>query len=360
MNNTKSNTKIIYQFFFFLSLTSIFFFLACSKNNESKILIRRYVVMGGSILEFKLYDNGDKEKKAIKLAYQKVAEVDAECNIYKPESELSKLNKIAADKPFKCSPLLWDLLKISQKYYKMTDGSFDISSGPLIKLWGFHRKNKILPSEEKLSKIKKLIGLDKVIFNDLDKTVKFTVKGIQLDLGGIAKGYAVQLAADELKKQGITSGIINLAGNAYCFPKPPQDKNFYTIGIRHPLLKETVCGVVNILKQSIATSGNYERFVVINGHKYTHIMDPASCKPVEDMLSVTVVTPNATDADALSTSIFIKGASFAEKICEQIPGTAVLIINRDKDSDKVKTVKIVSSIYPKGTTADFSDILIED
>ena len=333
---------------------------ACSKSSKSEVLVKRFAVMGGVILEIKLYGNSPEEQKLAKMAYNKVAEVDAACNIYKPESELSRLNKTAADRPFKCSLLLWRILKISKKYYEITNGSFDISAGPLIKLWGIHRKNKILPSKDKLDEVKKLMGLDKVIFNDEDKTVKFTVKGMKLDLGGIAKGYAVQLAAEELKKHGVKTGIINLAGNAYCFPQAPSGQEFYTVGIRDPLVKGSVCGLVQMKNQSIATSGNYERFVEINGRKYTHIMDPATCEPVMDMLSVTVVTPNATDSDALSTSIFIKGEAFAEKICKQIPGTSVLIIKRNPKNGKLTTIEKISEEFSENSQTVFSKIVIQD
>jgi thiamine biosynthesis lipoprotein len=301
--------------------------------------VKDYAVMGGVILEIKLYNNDSNALKVVKAAYLKVKEVDDVCNIYNPESELSRLNNSAFNKPFKCSELLWNVLMKSEQFYKLSNGAFDVSSAPLMSLWGFHRKKKKLPPKKAIDEIKKIIGLDKVVFNHKQKTVQFTLDGMKLDLGGIAKGYAVQLAADELKKFGIIRGIVNLAGNAYCFPEAPPNYKSYKVGIRNPLKKDSVCGVVQMLNQSIATSGNYERFVVIDGKRYAHIMNPVTCKPVEGVYAVTVVTPNATDSDALSTAVFINGSKFAEKVCEEIPGTSILIIKPNKNNKKVEILK---------------------
>jgi thiamine biosynthesis lipoprotein len=170
-----------------------------------------------------------------------------------------------------------------------------------------------------------------------ERTVEFTVPGMALDLGGIAKGYAVGMAAETAKRLGITSGVVNLSGNAYCFPKPFPGKTTYRVGVKNPLNKSKIIGSFTMLDSSVATSGDYERYVVIEGRHYTHIMNPRTGRPVQNMLSVTVVTPRAVDSDALSTSIFIKGAEFAEKIVGEFPRTSVLIIRRDPATGAVKT-----------------------
>lgn len=336
--------KISIGYRLLLILSSAWLLCSCGKGpaakQDAEILQRQYAVMGGIILEIKFYNNGEREQKAMKAAYEQVVQVDSICNIYNPESEISILNATAYDQPFKCSDLLWDVLKKSQEFYLLSEGSFDISAAPLMKLWGFHRKRKTLPTKEEIAKERKIVGLDKVIFNGQDKSIQFIAKGMKLDLGGIAKGYAVEKAAEAAKKCGIKSGLINLAGNAYCFPVPPPGKNTYVIGVRHPSNKQALCGAVDLLGQSVATSGDYERYVLIDGQKFAHIMDPTTGKPVQHMLAVTVVTPNATTSDALSTAIFINGAKFAEKVCKEIPRTAVLIIKTDASGEKTEMIKI--------------------
>ncbi|OGV51603.1 MAG: hypothetical protein A2017_08380 [Lentisphaerae bacterium GWF2_44_16] len=286
---------------------------------------RTYPVMG-TMAELTLYGAKADAEKAADIVQDTFLEVEKVCNIFNPDSEISMLNKTAYEKPFKCGELLWDLLMQSKRFYTLSGGSFDITVKPLMELWGFYRKAGKLPSEKEISETLEKVGLDKVIFDEKLHTVKFTRPGLSFDLGGIAKGYAVDKAAEAVKKLGIKSGIINLAGNMYCFPVPPPGKKEFTIGIRNPLKKEEICGKIDLLGTSISTSGNYERYVIIDGIRYTHIMDVKKGKPVSDILSVTVITPLALDADVISTSVFINGESFAREICSRYPATSILII----------------------------------
>ena len=298
---------------------------------------RDFRVMGGIDLNIKLRVAPDKAKQAVEAAYQAVSEVDACCNRFDKFSELARLNATAYEKSFHCAPLLWDILMESKRYYELTDGAFDISATPFTTLWGFHRKRKSLPTSAEIANAAKSTGLDKVRFDIKRRTVRFLVPGMSLDLGGIAKGYAVGLAAKAAREFGVEIGITNLSGNAYCFPKPFPGRSTYIVGIKNPLDKSQTCGTFNMLGSSVATSGNYERYVVINNKHYTHIMNPKTGHPVENMLSVTVVTPRAVDSDALSTSIFIKGAKFAEKVMREYPRTNILIIKRNPKNSTVES-----------------------
>jgi thiamine biosynthesis lipoprotein len=320
------------------------------KSNENvPVTVERTLPVMGTISQYKLY--GD--KKTVEKASDKVRDVFFEvqntCNIFDQNSELSQLNRTAAEKPFKCSLLLWEILMQSKRAYELSDGAFDITARPLMQLWGFYRKRgDALPSPEEIAATMKTVGMDKVVFDQQAKTVKFKVTGVSFDLGGIAKGFAVDRAADAVKELGIKQGIINLAGNIYCFPEPLPSRLNYKIGIKDPFNKEAICGHVNLLNESIATSGNYERYVTIKGKRYTHIMDIRTGKPVSHMLSVTIITPSATDADFLSTSVFINGPEFAEKIIKKIPQTEILII-RESESDKPEIIQFGNKwkIYQK-------------
>ena len=318
----------LFSLFITFALITIMTTISCKKQSSNVKVVKQYSVMGGIILEVKLYGDPDELKPVFDIIYNKVHEVDTTCNLYSPESELSQLNDTAYDNPFACSNLLWNVLMESKKYYELSDGAFDISATPLMKLWGFYRKRKTLPSEQELKEAGKLVGLNKVVFDVKAKTVRFTVPGMRLDLGGIAKGFAVNLAAKFAKKENVKIGIINLSGNAYCFPEPLPGNKAYTIGVRNPVDKNLIFSTVELLDQSVATSGDYERYVVINGKHYSHIMNPKTGDPVENMLSVTVITPSATVSDALSTTVFIKGAKFAEKYNKNHPETSFLIIQR--------------------------------
>jgi thiamine biosynthesis lipoprotein len=303
---------------------------------------RQYPIMG-TMAQVTVYGSKELTEKAADAVQDEFIRVENHCNIFNPDSELSRLNKSAFNEPFKCSDLLWDILMESKRFYQISNGAFDISAKPLMKLWGFYRKQKKLPDQSEIDKVLKYTGLDKVKFNEQDHSIKFTIPDLSLDLGGIAKGYAVGLAAKKAKELGISRGLINLGGNMYCFPEPPPGKKAYTIAIRNPLDKSTVCGTVDLKNTSVATSGNYERYVIIDGQRYTHIMNVKTGKPVKNMLSATVITPLATDSDALSTSIFINGEAFARKICAKFPATSVLIIRHPENQpDKTEVIKIGS------------------
>lgn len=254
----------------------------------------------------------------IRYEFRKVEKV---CNYFDASSELARLNATAHEKPFECSNDLWEILTLSREWYEKTDGAFDITITPLMKVWGFYTKDKKLPSNAEILAAKKLCGLNKVKFDDEKKTVFFPVKGMSLNLGGIAKGWALDRAAAALKKRhpDLTEGFLNLGGNIVCFGGK------FKGGVRDPFDKNKVCATAPVDGDAaMATSGNMERFVTIDGKEYGHIIDPLTGHPVSDRISVTVITKTGVESDALSTAIFVKGYSFAGKF----PHVKTLVLQR--------------------------------
>ena len=310
-------------------------------NSNQQKTERNFPVMG-TFAQTIIYGEPELTEKASATVREVFTLVEKKCNIFDPKSEIYRLNKTAYKKAFKCSPLLWNMFNSSRRAYDLSGGAFDVSARPLMQLWGFYRKRgDTLPTVEEVKKAQSIIGLDKVIFDNKNHTVKFTVPGMSIDFGGIAKGVAVQIAVQKIKAMGIKHGVIDLGGNMYCLGRPPAPKEFYIIGIRDPLAKNKICAKLSLRNQAVATSGSYERYVTIKGRHYTHIMNPKTGKPVEDMLSVSILTSNAGDADFLSTAIFIRGVDFAKLICKANPDTGVFIVRRNpKDKSKTETVKI--------------------
>ncbi len=296
---------------------------------------RTYPVMG-TVAEVSFYGPREQAVAAADKVYEVFREVEKTCSIFNPASELARLNQSAAGRPFACSPLLWEALSESRRAWKLSHGAFDITARPLMVLWGFYVKaKKGLPGDaERLAALDK-VGLEKVIFDDAARTVRFTRPEMSFDLGGIAKGFAVERAANAVRKLGVETGIINLGGNMYCFPAPPPGKEAYEIGIRDPIAPSKPCGEIACRDISISTSGNYERYVVIDGRRYTHIMNVKTGMPVAGMLSVTVVTPRPTDSDWISTSVFINGPGFAEEIRKIIPGTDILVVQEGAKGQEI-------------------------
>ncbi|MBS1369833.1 MAG: FAD:protein FMN transferase [Lentisphaeria bacterium] len=287
---------------------------------------RTFPIMG-TVAEFTFFSSPENARDAADAARAVFDGVVKLCNIYDPESELSRLNASAAEKPFRCSPELWFLLLESRKAYLFSDGAFDITAKPLMDLWGFYRKRgDSLPSEQEVAETQSKVGLDKVIFNDADRTVKFTVPGMSFDLGGIAKGYAVDRAFEAVSKFGIRRGVINLGGNLRLLPEPPPGQEAYRVGVKNPANSgELLDEVLELCSVSLSTSGDYERYVKIGGVRYGHIMNPVTGRPTQGTHSVTVIAPSAMLADWLSTAIFIQGEGLARRAESSFGGVAVIV-----------------------------------
>ena len=301
-------------------------------------------VMFSTMSTFGTVSLAHKEKmvlsNALTAAHEAVREVEKTCNVFDPESELSKLNATAADEPFACSDLLWDVLTQARAFYRDSGGLFDVTIDPLMKLWGFHSKRETLPSEAEIAEAKQRTGLDKVVFDDEKHTVKFTVPGMSINLGGIAKGYALDRAADAVRALGVTTGWIEIGGNILALPKKSGGGK-YAAGIRNPFRKDDLLGRTSLSDAAISTSGNYERYVLIDGKQYTHIINPATGLPVADMDSVSVIVPAGkavppgVASDALSTSIFIAGPDAVAGWTKKFPGLRVLIVRGSADKPEI-------------------------
>ncbi len=281
------------------------------------------VLTMGTVATFSLYAANEAEfQRAVTAGSRKFAAVMKLANLYDKESELSRLNAAAAHPDgFTCSPEMWELLQRAEKAHREYAG-FDITVKPLMELWGFYRKQNHLPPQEAIVQAKKKVGFEKLSLDRKTKTVRFTVPGMALDLGGIAKGYAADLAAAAVIQEGVTRGVIDLGGNLKLLPKPPPGKPFYRVGIKDPAHPERLLKKVLKLPgdRAVATSGDYERFTILDGVKCGHIIDPQSGRP-EARPAVTVTTVSALDADIFSTCAYLGGKTCAEKLGKRYPDT---------------------------------------
>ncbi|HLG31007.1 MAG TPA: FAD:protein FMN transferase, partial [Candidatus Brocadiales bacterium] len=208
-------------------------------------------------------------------------------------------------------------------------GAFDITCGPLCKLWKEVGKSGILPTNEALEKILSAVGYEKINLDAEKQALSFQQAGMELDVGGIAKGYAVDEAIKVLKGHGIESALVEAGGDLYTMGTKPGGE-LWRIGIQdlnHPDNAETFLGKLKIKDCAVATSGDYQRFVVINGKKYSHIVNPLTGWPVENVPSVTVIANDALTADALATALSVMGAKEGIELAQSIPGVEALIIS---------------------------------
>ena len=263
------------------------------------------------------------------LAGEAFRRVVKTANLRDPQSELARLNAAAGEGDFACSPLMWTMLTEARFAHRFSGGAFDVTVKPLMDLWGFYRKRGTAPSLREIEEAKKRVGFDKLIFDEKKHAVRFAEKGMALDLGGIAKGFALDLAAEAVRGK-VRSGVLDLGGNLKFLPSPPAGRRFYAVGIKNPADPEKLDGRILEVEPGLAvsTSGDYERNVTYGGKVYGHIMDPERGSPPEARHSVTVVCSSAMRADWLSTAVFLRGRALADKVEKEIPRSRVVIIEK--------------------------------
>jgi thiamine biosynthesis lipoprotein len=246
-------------------------------------------------------------------AFEEVRRLDRLLSNYKPESEWSQVNRYAADHPVEVSPELFDLLSACLEYSRQSEGAFDITVGPLMKVWGFYKDSGHLPKAAELKTAVGEIGYRNVVLDRARHTVKFAKPGMELDPGGIGKGYAVDRMVDVLKKNGIAIALVAASGSSlYALGAPPGEKG-WKVDIRDPKDERKIAVEVVLRDESMSTSGSYEKFFEADGKIYSHLMDPRTGYPAQGMLSVSVISPRTIDSEAWAKPFFINGREWAGK-----------------------------------------------
>ena len=249
---------------------------------------------------------------AVAAAFDEVRQLDSMLSNYKPDSEWSQMNREAAQHPVRISPELFHLLSACQEYSRQSQGAFDISVGPLMKVWGFYKGTGHLPHRAEVLAAMQHVGYKHVHLDAAAQTVRFDRPGVELDPGGIGKGYAVDRMVDVLKVKGITIALVAASGSSiYGLGSPPDEPRGWRITIRDPKNERKSVAEVFLKNESMSTSGSYEKFFVAENHVYSHIMDPRTGYPAPGMLSVSIVTPRTIDSEAWAKPFFINGRHWA-------------------------------------------------
>ncbi|HVW83540.1 MAG TPA: FAD:protein FMN transferase [Bryobacteraceae bacterium] len=262
----------------------------------------------GSTWSLVLYDEDrNKMESASDDAFEEARRLDGLLSNYRPESEWSKVNREAADHPVAVSKELFDLLADCVGYSRASEGAFDITVGPLMKVWGFYKDTGHLPKPGEVKQAMGQIGYRNIVLDPASHTVFFAEKGLNLDPGGIGKGYAVDKMVEVLKKDGIRSALVSGGGSSiYCLGTPPGEPG-WRIRIKDPKDELKYVDEVVLKDQSLSTSGSYEKFFVAEGKTWSHIMDPRTGYPAQGTLSVSVVAPRTLDSEVWAKPYFIHG-----------------------------------------------------
>jgi thiamine biosynthesis lipoprotein len=269
---------------------------------------------------------------SIDLAIAEISRIEKLFTTFSSESITYQINENAGIQPVIVPSEVFNLIFRCQMISKMTQGSFDISYGSIDKrFWNFDINMTSLPDKELAKKSVELINYENIILNKNDQSVFLKNKGMRIGFGGIGKGYAAECAKNILIKNGIESGIVNAAGDLTTWGFQ-EDGKAWTIGIADPNKKENIFSSFKITNRSVATSGNYEKFVIIDGKKYSHTIDPKTGFPISGIKSVTIIAENAELADALATPVTVMGIKVGLDFINQIPNVSCIIID---DNDKM-------------------------
>ncbi len=271
----------------------------------------------------------DVANRAFEAAFRRIASLDKAClSDYEGESELSRLSSTApTPQPVGVSPDLLEVLVGAQRVSKLTEGAFDVTVGPLTKLWRRARRLQQLPPPDRLREAVAAVGYQWLVIDSQAQTVELLKPNMRLDVGGIAKGYAVDQALAELNRLGIERAIVNASGDMAA-SGPPPDQPGWLVGIA-PLQPSAPPSVFGYLAhQAIATSGDAFQFVEIDGVRYSHIVDPHTGLGLTHRSSVSILAPNGTDADAFASAVSVLGPDRGLELVEQLPGIEALIVEQ--------------------------------
>ena len=275
----------------------------------------------------------------IDLAIEEIRRIEKLLTTFSNDSVTFQINENAGIQPVVVPKEVFDLIFRCQMISKMTQGAFDISYGSIDKkFWNFDLNMTSLPDKDLAKKAVELINYENIILNKNDQTVFLKNKGMRIGFGGIGKGYAAECAKKILKQNGIESGIVNSAGDLTAWGYQ-ENGEAWTIGIADPNKKESVFSTFNITNTSVATSGNYEKLVLIDGKKYSHTIDPKTGYPISGIKSVTIIAENAEIADALATPVTVMGIEVGLNFINQIPNIGCIIID---DYDKTYSSKNIN------------------
>lgn len=323
---------------------------------SNKEPVCRDTYMMGTIIQLKVYGkNANKANKAIDEVITKINEIENKMSVNIATSEINKINENSGIAETKVSEETFSVVEKAVEYSRLTEGAFDPSIEPIVKLWGIGTENARVPMQQEISRALELVNYKDINFDNNNLCIKLNKKNQAIDLGGIAKGYA----ADEINKiftqNHIENAFVSLGGNVFVKGNKINGEK-WNIGIQDPLKERNeYIGIVSVSNKSVVTSGNYERYFIKDGIRYHHIFDSSTGYPSKNgVISVTIISDKSIDGDALSTSMYILGVEKGRNLIEKLDGIDAIFVTEDKKiyatSGILEDFKLTSKeyIYEKG------------
>lgn len=312
------------------------FFLSFVFVSFGQITHKRKLSMLGSPLEMTVVAKDTVQgNEFIDLAIAEVKRVEYLISDWIPTTQISQVNQNAGIKAVKVDKEVYELVERAIKVSQITSGAFDISYASMDKIWKFDGSMKVMPTDEAIKKSVSKIGYKNIILDPKEQTIFLKNVGMKLGLGGIGQGYIADKVKELLFPKGCTSGIVNVSGDINAWGKQPDGKP-WTVGIVNPLNKNKIFATFPLENNAVETSGNYEKYVVFNGIRYSHIIDPRTGYPAQGVVSVSVFAKQTEIADALATGIFVLGVDVGLDLVNQLKGIECIIVD---DKGKIHSSK---------------------
>ncbi|MBL7814206.1 MAG: FAD:protein FMN transferase [Saprospiraceae bacterium] len=307
---------------------------------ETTVHQRALKLMGNRFEITVVHDDKAWAEARIDEAIAEIRRIEQLLTTFADNSQTNQINAQAGIRPVKIDREVFDLIERSLRLSVLTQGAFDITYGSIDKrLWNFDTQMTTLPDPETAKRMVRLIDYRQVVLDTEGCTVFLKNKGMRIGFGGIGKGYAAEMAKRRMIQNGVESGIVNAAGDLTTWGNQPNGQP-WTIGIAHPDVKDLPFSYLNISNMAVATSGNYEKFALINGKRYSHTIDPKTGLPVSGIKSVTILSPNAEIADAMATPVMVMGVRVGLNLINQIRGMACIVIDEHNKIYTTRNIRI--------------------
>ena len=309
-------------------MKKIFFFLVLiiSFNTSAQVLRKRAVKLMGSRFDITIVANDAlSAENNIDSVIAEITRIENLISDWKSDTQVSEVNRNAGIKPVKVDAEVFALTERAIHFSKITGGAFDISFAAMDRIWKFDGSMKAMPSPEAIKKSVEKVGYENIELNKENSTIFLKRKGMKIGFGALGEGYAADRCRDMMLAKGIKAGIVNGSGDMSTWGKHPNGRA-WSVGITNPMKKDTIFAIIPLVKSAVVTSGSYEKFVVFNGKRYAHIINPVTGYPATGLCSVTVLGPSAETANGFSTSIMVLGKKAGLKLLKKYPDYQAILI----------------------------------
>lgn len=320
-----------------------FFILLCTFLSRAQVEVKKTASLLGSPFEIiAIAKNQNEGELFCQMAIDEVKRIENLISDWIPESQISKVNLNAGISAIPVDEEVYYLVERAIKVSKLTNGAFDISYASMDRIWKFDGSMKQMPTEKEIKKSVEKVGFEKIILNDTDKTIFLSQKGMKLGLGGIGQGYIADKIKELLQKKGCKAGLVNVSGDINVWGHQ-LNGDPWIVAIVNPMNKEKVFATFPLVDSAVETSGNYEKYVIFNGKRFSHIIDPRTGYPSSGIISVSVFAKQTEIADALATGIFVLGVEVGLDLINQLNGIECIIIDDQGNIHTSNKIKINNS-----------------